>query len=323
VTWTVLLGDACEQMRLIDDESVQTCVTSPPYWGLRDYGVAGQIGMEDTPDAYVARLVDVFRGVRRLLRADGTCWINLGDSYAGSWGAQGNPGGTMSTSQVAAAPKKNRTGRIIPGSGLKPKDLVGIPWKVAFALRDDGWYLRSDVIWAKPNPMPESIRDRPTKAHEYVFLLAKSERYAYDADAIAEPILRGNAGSSFTEGKTGVNGAGRASTKPRANYETANKRTVWTIPSQPCAEAHFAVFPEELPRLCILAGCERGGLVLDPFAGSGTTGVVALKLGRRFVGCELNPEYRDLACERIGAIAEESTVKAQRAGQLALMGGSK
>ena len=332
--WSVLLGDCIEQMRTLDEGSVHCCVTSPPYWGLRDYGVDGQIGLETTPAEYVARLVDVFDAVYRVLRDDGTLWLNLGDSYsttpsghcAGDSIRASTPSGGKTTGRVA----HDQTGRISRRvEGLKPKDLVGVPWRVAFALRDAGWFLRSDIIWAKPNPMPESVTDRPTKAHEYVFLLAKRERYAYDAEAAGEPVSTTPGAQAWrrifdpakqrkeatlkAEGTKGGNDGAR-----RKDAQTRNARTVWTIAGEPCAEAHFAVFPEEIPRRCILAGCPRGGMVLDPFTGSGTTGIAALKLGRGFVGCELNHEYRALACERIGAVAEHSSIQARRAGQEAL-----
>jgi len=237
------------------DKSVHCCVTSPPYWGLRDYGTAEQLGLEDTPEAYVANMVEVFREVRRVLRDDGSLWLNLGDSYASSPASGGEQSATMTGGEHKRTPRTRYT----RPPGLKPKDLVGIPWRVAFALQADGWYLRSDIIWHKPNPMPESVRDRPTKAHEYLFLLTKSKRYYYDADAI--------------------NPAGR------------NKRSVWTVATAPYAGAHFAVFPPKLIEPCILAGCPEGGTVLDPFAGSGTTGRVAIANRRRAVLCDVNAEY--------------------------------
>jgi DNA modification methylase len=334
--WSVILGDVRTALASIPDGSVNACVTSPPYWGLRDYGHAGQIGLETTPDAYVAEMVAVFRDVRRTLRDDGTCWVNLGDSYAASGAASiGNAPSTKSTltTNGGRGPKPgdkysaSNAGRVIHREhGLKAKDLVGIPWRVAFALQADGWYLRSDIIWHKPNPMPESVTDRPTKAHEYVFLLTKRDRYAYDADAVAEVATNRDPHNKRTHKYGDAFTAGDVKHRTKANLakiravETRNARTVWTLASEPCAEAHFAVFPEELPRRCILAGCPKGGLVLDPFTGSGTTGMVALKLGRRFVGCELNPEYHALASERIGAIAEDSTVQAKRQGQVSLFG---
>jgi DNA modification methylase len=293
-------------------------VTSPPYWGLRDYGVTGQLGLEPTPDAYVARLVEVFREVRRVLADDGTLWLNLGDSYAASnaSGAQGTTGQRATRTFTARTTPKM-------ADGLKPKDLVGIPWRVAFALQADGWYLRSDIIWSKPNPMPESVTDRPTKAHEYVFLLSKSERYYYDADAIAEPVtcpdprmvdgfVPKSVHGKHSEDKqnsahrkqdwtgnptyTGFNGRWSSVEHP----PTRNARTVWTIPTSPYPGAHFATFPEELARRCILAGSETGDIVLDPFGGSGTVASIATGNGRGAIYIDLNPEYVNLAVERIG-----------------------
>ena len=281
-------------------ESVQCCVTSPPYWGLRDYGVEGQLGLEATPELYVAKMVEVFREVKRVLKADGTLWLNLGDSYAGS-GRGNNPNGKQGTNKGTSFDPEYSG--VVP-SGLKHKDLVGIPWRVAFALQADGWYLRQDIIWAKPNPMPESVTDRCTKSHEYLFLLSKSERYYYDHEAIKEPATPGC--HTTTQKSFGGQAAG-AVVKPSGNQipgstfswgETRNKRTVWTIATQPYSEAHFATFPPKLIEPCILAGCPSGGLVLDPFAGSGTTIQVAQQLGRRGVGIELNPAYITLADTR-------------------------
>lgn len=312
----ILIGDAMERLKELPDESVNCCVTSPPYWGLRDYGVDGQIGLEDTPEIYVSRLVGVLHEVRRVLRSDGTLWLNLGDSYAGG----GMGGGGKESSTLVRTHHDERPGcrgdwkRNTPT--CKPKDLIGIPWRVAFALQADGWWLRSDIIWAKPNPMPESVTDRPTKSHEYVFLLSKSERYYYDAKAIQEKALYGgltvgayappgqephsNARTSVERG--GFNGKtntleGREAFRSIKDYR--NKRTVWTIPTQPYADAHFAIFPEALIEPCILAGCPQGGVVLDPFMGAGTTALVALKAGRQFIGIELNPEYAKIAEGRV------------------------
>ncbi len=328
--WSVILGDARTALASIEAGSVNACVTSPPYWGLRDYGVDQQIGLEGTPDAYVAEMVSVLREVRRVLREDGTCWINIGDSYTGASTGRNDEGEADIARRAAAfgtgkLKAKLATEMSARGSakklppGLKSKDLVGIPWRLAFALQADGWYLRSDIIWHKPNPMPESVTDRPTKAHEYVFLLTKRDRYAYDAAAVAE-VATNRAPGNVTHKGVSAYAAGDDHHRTKAGLagakETRNARTVWTIASEPCAEAHF----EELPRRCILAGCPKDGLVLDPFTGSGTTGIVALKLGRRFVGCELNPEYHALASERIGAISEDSTVQAKRSGQVSLFG---
>ena len=263
-------GDALSVMRTLPDTSVNCIVTSPPYFGLRDYGHNGQLGHESTPQEYVLKLVEIFREARRVLRDDGTLWLNLGDSYAGSW-------------------------------GVKPKDLIGIPWRVAFALQDDGWYLRQDIIWHKPNPMPESVRDRCTKAHEYLFMLSKSPRYYFDSDAIKEPSVSGWNGSNFNTGKTAAHQLGRSSVKPRDSAVTdmRNKRSVWSVATRPYKGAHFATFPPALVEPCILAGSPRGGVVLDPFAGSGTTGAVALSHRRQAVLIELNPDYGPLILERL------------------------
>jgi len=298
---TVYLGDCREVMATMEPESVHCVVTSPPYWGLRDYGEAGQLGLESTPEAYVESMVAVFREVRRVLRSDGTVWLNLGDSYAQS----ANSGGTAS---IQGSAKRmgamNDHSRAIP-TGLKPKDLVGIPWRVAFALQADGWYLRSDIIWAKPNPMPESVTDRPTKSHEYLFLLTKSPRYYFDADAVASPSASGvgsragYAGYSARAVAMGREPSGNE--KPgmvAMNGATRNIRSVWTIATQPYPGAHFATFPRALVEPCIKAGCPQGGTVLDPFAGSGTTGVVAQSLSRRAVLIDLNGEYLEQVMDR-------------------------
>lgn len=278
----------------ITDSMVQCCVTSPPYWGLRDYGTAGQIGLEQTPDAYVAELVAVFREVRRVLRDDGVLWLNLGDSYA--MGTKGSSGkGDKQRSNAGTLIEDRRWS--VP-SGLKAKDLVGIPWRVAFALQADGWYLRSDCIWHKPNPMPESVTDRPTKAHEYVFLLSKAERYFYDAKAIQETsagVGGGGWSRDYAEAQPS-HGAMRLERPAETGFR--NARTVWSIATQPYSGAHFATMPEALAERCVLVGSRPGDLVLDPFGGSGTTARVAISLGRRAVSCELNPDYLTLARER-------------------------
>jgi DNA modification methylase len=309
-------GDALTLLRAMPAESVQCCVTSPPYWGLRDYGVAGQLGLEPTPEAYVAAMVEVFREVRRVLRDDGTLWLNLGDSYAGA--------GTIGRNDTTPEALARRAEKYGTGTGagsavgaqgtrgrvetLKSKDLVGIPWRVAFALQTDGWWLRSDVIWHKPNPMPESVTDRPTKAHEYLFLMAKSERYYYDADAIKTVSERageicGTGPKSLSRGSAAgakVNPSGNAKAGGCViSPERSNKRTVWSIATMPYADAHFAVMPQALVEPCVLAGSRPGDLVLDPFSGSGTVGVVSLRHGRRFVGLELNPAYVEMARRRI------------------------
>jgi DNA modification methylase len=314
----ILTGDCRDVLSTLDAGSVQTCVTSPPYFGLRDYGVAGQIGLESTPDAFVAEMVAVFREVKRVLRDDGTLWLNLGDSYAGSWGAQGRQGASgqmadrsvVQARSIAAHPQKmTQTGSMKNLPGLKPKDLIGIPWRVAFALQTDGWYLRSDIIWHKPNPMPESVTDRPTKSHEYLFLLAKSERYYYDSGAIAEPAVKAgqviHAYGSGAKDRADVSETNDRRTRiGLANWnqpcpETRNRRSVWTVATQPYSGAHFATFPPALIEPCILAGSKRGDTVLDPFGGAGTTGLVADRLGRDALLIELNPEYAAMARTRI------------------------
>lgn len=291
----------------LKDNTVQCCVTSPPYYGLRDYGIDDQIGLESTPEKYVAKLVSVFREVKRVLKDDGVLWMNIGDSYAGG---AGRWGGTDNLSGFQAASKGSVTQiqhtKKWEHKTIKPKDLIGIPWMVAFALRSDGWYLRSDIIWSKPNPMPESVKDRPTKAHEYVFLLSKSAKYYYDAEAVQEPTLwagdpRAGYGRLHYRGKReGQEGTGQENFVS-INPDGRNRRSVWTINTQPFKGAHFAVMPEKLVEPCILAGSKPGDVILDPFAGSGTVGVVAQKHGRSFVGIELNPEYVKIAESRMMA----------------------
>jgi DNA modification methylase len=390
--WRVLEGDCRTVLAGLEPGSVHTCVTSPPFFGLRDYGHAEQIGLEPSPDEFVAALVDVFREVRRVLRDDGTVWLNLGDSYSGS-GPSGASYESETTKRRREQGAQDGAFRVsptlrdrgltyaekkpVPAAGTKPKDLIGIPWMVAFALRADGWYLRSDIIWSKPNPMPESVTDRPTKSHEYVFLLSKGPRYFYDADAIREahdgPLhAPGNQAADEWEGirgahkSKGMSGHLAEPERTWGNPAGRNKRSVWTVATQPYPGAHFATFPSKLIEPCILAGCpERAcrvcgapwtrvvertpmvvrptakreawqaeddhartqtggtmleppssrtvgwepscahdaptipGTVLDPFAGAGTTGVVALRHDRSFVGIELNPEYVELARRRI------------------------
>jgi len=310
-TWHLLTGDVRERLADLPAASVQCCVTSPPYWGLRDYRVEGQLGLEATPDAYVQTMVGVFREVKRVLRDDGTLWLNLGDSYAatptGNRGTKSALNGAdgVRYSETLDRYTEAKTRRAAIPVDLKPKDLVGIPWRLAFALQADGWYLRSDIIWNKPNPMPESVTDRPTKSHEYVFLLTKSARYYYDAEAIKEPAKDwGTRDRTNWRGK--VNSpAGPQTGCTNANHAASgrNARSVWTITTQPYPDAHFATFPEALPERCIKAGTKLGDTVLDPFAGSGTTGQVAVQLGRSFVGIELNADYADLARTRIGGAA--------------------
>lgn len=349
------VGDSLQVLRTMEADSIDCCVTSPPYFGLRDYGVKGQMGLERTPEAFVSALADVFDEVRRVLKPEGTLWLNLGDSYAGGRtgradadrrGVDGFTGGRKFEGEAFAQ-------RSVP-PGLKPKDLIGIPWRVAFELQKRGWYLRSDIIWHKPNPMPESVTDRPTKAHEYLFLLSKSERYYYDKDAVAEPTkadtqaryARGRSdhhkyadggpgnqtiAKSFAAqlGREGPNSRMHKDRDPaHLRYSSGNKtrriadgkdrcrlvksgvpwsdtgtgrnrRTVWNIATKPYKGAHFATFPPKLIEPCILAGSPKGGLVLDPFNGAGTTGLVSLQHGRRYVGIELNPAYARMAYERI------------------------
>jgi DNA modification methylase len=362
-TASILVGDALSVLGTIEAATVQCCVTSPPYWGLRDYGVPGQIGAEKTPGEYVEKLVAIFREVRRVLRDDGLLWLNLGDTFINAKGMAHGIDPKQRARRFGLRPND------VNVPGLKRKDLAGMPWRVAFALQDDGWYLRSDIVWAKPNPMPESVTDRPTRAHEFIFMFAKSLRYFYDATPIAEPVVRGYAGSTFTSGKTRAAGLGHSSEKERDEFTTRNARSVWSITPKPYIGAHFAVFPPELPRRCVLAStsehgacvvcgspwarkfrktklpdrpnrvqgrgiekaddahgkdgrsgnrhrlaietigwlptCDCGAeavrpcLVLDPFAGSGTTGAVAKTLGRNFVGIELNRDYVPLAESRI------------------------
>jgi len=279
------------------DGTVQTCVTSPPYFGLRDYGVDGQIGLEQTPDAYVAQLVAVFREVRRVLRDDGTVFLNLGDSYASAWSC--NRRSVIGNEAPAYDERVNRL-----SGDLKEKDLIGIPWMTAFALRADGWYLRSDIIWHKPNPMPESVTDRPTKAHEYMFLLSKSARYYYDAAAVEEDAVKGDFVARYRNPQSGakLNNKDRNDTDRKTtggfmgdDAYKRNKRSVWTVATKPYRGAHFATYPPELITPCILAGAPEGGIVLDPFSGSGTTVATARQLGRVGVGVELNPAYVELS----------------------------
>ena len=385
MTTKILVGDCRERLRELPPKSVHCVVTSPPYWGLRDYGLPplvwehadtvayrresgdrhvlcehewggeqarrsmthqdrlgnaidprsgkpaggkvhgqpggfsvsqgsfccrcgawrGSLGLEPSPELYVQHMVEVFREVRRVMRDDATLWLNLGDSYASNGGFRdyGSYDGATGRASTGGA-------RPAPGNGLKPKDLCGIPWRLAFALQADGWWLRSDIIWHKTNPMPESVRDRPTKAHEYLFLLSKSKRYHYDADAVREPAKPEHAGrykSAMYVGDKESSGAGRPNGAPNTagmkEYTgKRNRRSVWRLPTQPFKGAHFATFPEALVEPCIKAGCPEGGTVLDPFGGSGTVGVVATRLGRDFILCELNPEYVGLAAERLAQV---------------------
>lgn len=305
---TILQGDAMEQLQTLEPESVCTCITSPPYYNLRDYGVAGQIGLEATVEEYIGKLIEVFREVRRILRPDGTLWVNIGDCYATGTKASRkqskNPGVGANRPET-----QNSVARLGNPTGCKTKDLIGIPWLLAFALRADGWYLRQDIIWSKTNCMPESVRDRCTKSHEYIFLLSKTERYYFDADAIREPFTgkpRKGVRRSYRAGTASSYDMSGGHQEQHGNFaglplnpKGRNKRDVWAINTASFKGAHFAVFPERLVEPCILAGCPEGGTVLDPFAGSGTTGVVAKRLGRNFVGCEINPEYWQMATDRI------------------------
>ena len=304
----IIVGDCAETLRGLDAGSVHTCVTSPPYFGLRDYGHEGQIGLEDTPDAYVARLVEVFREVHRVLRNDGTLWLNLGDSYARTGGTDrnitktGKVGNTLKTLDLI--PDRKQTAP----AGLKDKDLIGIPWRVAFALQADGWYLRQEIIWHKPNPMPESVTDRCTKAHEQIFLLSKSPRYYFDAEAIREPAVWTRQNNPEWQKKRAETNAKKGAGNRNAadggftawdHTKGRNRRSVWSVSTKPFKGAHFATFPPELIEPCVLAGAPSGGLVLDPFGGAGTTGVVADRLGRDAILCELNPAYAEMAHGRV------------------------
>lgn len=305
-------GDVIDRLKDLNDGSVQCVVTSPPYWGLRDYGVDNQLGLEETPEEFVENLVKVFREVKRVLKNDGTVWLNLGDSYA----SNGDVGKQDKKKYGGISRKEHlHSGRV---EGIKAKNLIGIPWRVAFALQADGWYLRQDIIWHKPNPMPESVTDRCTKAHEYIFLLSKSAKYFYDADAISEKAKYYNItgmdatgykdAHSFNNKHKNLMDKGQnihsmhvKRSKGEGDSDTEgkrNKRSVWKINTKPYKEAHFATFPEELPTLCIKAGSKKGDVVLDPFFGSGTTGWVAQRLGRKWLGIELNPEYIKIAEKR-------------------------
>ena len=309
----ILQGNVLDRLKDLPDRSIQCVVTSPPYWGLRDYGSDGQLGLEETPEEFVENLVNVFREVKRVLKHDGTVWLNLGDSYASSIKGDNR---TREEKQKKSNLNKNKNPELDKSQyikqgtykvvhGLKPKDLVGIPWRVAFALQADGWYLRQDIIWHKPNPMPESVTDRCTKSHEYIFLLSKSAKYKFNqmledlkpSTFNDKRLFNGN----YTEQRRDRNYPGNAqqgSGMLRPTDGQANKRSVWRINTKPYKEAHFAVFPEELPTLCIKAGSEEGDVVLDPFFGSGTTGWVAQRLGRKWIGIELNAEYIKIAEKR-------------------------
>lgn len=303
----IIQGDCLERLKNMADQSVHCCVTSPPYYNLRDYGMDGQIGQEDTPELYIERLVSVFREVQRVLRDDGTLWVNIGDSYSGSGkGACKYPKSSVGTKQSTnKGTFAQNIGKTKPIGVYKPKDLIGIPWMLAFALRADGWYLRQDIIWHKPNPMPESVTDRCTKSHEYIFLLSKEPAYYFDHEAIQEESVyqpggredkkRGEFGGKYS-------GIQHISDSFRAIRSCRNKRDVWTVAKGQYPGAHFATFPLKLIEPCVLAGCPPGGIVLDPFLGSGTVGEVAIANSREFIGIELNPDYVELAKERTGSV---------------------
>lgn len=312
----IIFSDALDALKTLPNESVDMCVTSPPYYGLRDYGVVGQIGLEPTPEEYIDRLVAVFREVRRILRSNGTLWIVIADSYAGS-GKNRKKDGTLSK-----CGKKQKTNHgSVSGNlfmkiplGCKPKDLIGIPWLLAFALRKDGWYLRSDIIWHKPNVMPESVKDRPTKSYEHVFLLAKSRKYYYDNDAVLVPARYDGRKETINKGSSKYEGVVVPGNNPQSQHVAGkpherwrfkdgkpvkNRRDVWTVNTKPYKGSHFATFPPELIRPCIRAGCPEGVIVLDPFIGSGTTAYVAKQEGRDYIGIELQKEYEQLIYDRI------------------------
>ena len=296
---TILYGDCRDTLKTIDTK-IRMCVTSPPYYGLRDYGgEENQIGLEQTPEEYIQQLVEVFRSVRDIMTDDGTLWVNMGDSYynyrngANEHYAKQSFSKTRQDLPVRSPIRGNKL------EGIKNKDLIGIPWMLAFALRSDGWYLRQDIIWNKPNPMPESVKDRCTKSHEYIFLLSKNKNYYFDHKAISEPAKDWGT-RDRTNGKYHNPGTGlQPHSGLTKSYERKNKRSVWTVNKKPYKGAHFATYPEELIKPCILAGSQENDIVLDPFMGSGTTGKVAVSLGRYYIGCELNPEYGTLIDKRI------------------------
>ena len=301
--------DVMKALKQMPDESVDMQITSPPYWGLRDYQVDGQVGLEKTPQEYVNQMIVIFNEVKRVLKKDGTLWLNLGDSYA----TQGGPQKSQTVANNSSYKWENgeaQESRKNLDYGVKIKDLVGIPWRIAFALQADGWYLRSDIIWHKPNPMPESVTDRPTKAHEYIFLMSKNAKYYYDADAIREDSI--DQVATFDRYKSGKFQKVKGSLSPELNAdyrnmnEGRNKRTVWTVTTQPYSEAHFATFPERLIEPCVLAGCPKDGVIYDPFMGAGTTAKVALRADRNFIGSELNQEYCEIANKRIDKLLNQT-----------------
>ena len=347
----IITGDSMHVLKTMEDESINCVIPSPPYYGLRDYGIDGQMGLEETPEEYIQSMVELFREVRRVLKKDGTLWLNIADSYAGGagrWGGTKNMSGKQKSN--AGSIGEIHTAKPWKHKEIKRKDLIGIPWMLAFALRADGWYLRQDIIWSKPNPMPESVTDRCTKSHEYIFLLSKSPKYYFDYEAIKEQRSSNNdippAGSAgafgpqqsrrrdkgdrrtfrggmYTEGNTYHNSAeieaGSHGNKP-AEDSLRRKRDVWTIATKPFRGAHFATFPEDLVIPCLIAGCPEGGTTLDPFSGSGTVGVVCKKNNRNFIGIELNPKYAAMAEERIETttIPNEEQPEGQIEGQVSM-----
>ena len=298
---TILFGDCRETLKNLTNSSARMCVTSPPYYGLRDYGgEKNQIGQEESPEEYVKQMVEVFRLVRDVLTDDGTLWVNLGDSYYNYRPGKGQsyPKQSVSKTNQDLPTQCNKRGNKL--DGLKEKDLIGIPWMFAFAMRSDGWYLRQDIIWHKPNPMPESVKDRCTKSHEYIFLLSKNKKYYYDNEAIKEPVKQDWGTRNRTNGKYHNSGSGLSPHSGLTkSYDRKNKRDVWTVTNKPYKGSHFAVFPPDLIEPCILAGSREGDLILDPFIGSGTTAMVSKKHNRHYIGCELHEEYQELIQQRV------------------------
>ena len=307
---TILYGDCRDTLKQFDEQA-RTCITSPPYYGLRDYGgEENQIGQEKTPEEFIDQLVSVFKEVRNVLTDDGTLWVNLGDSYYNYRPGKGQsyPKQSVSKTNQDLPTQCNKRGNKL--EGLKEKDLIGIPWMFAFAMRSDGWYLRQDIIWHKPNPMPESVKDRCTKSHEYIFLLSKNKKYYYDNEAIKEPVKQDWGTRNRTNGKYHNSGSGLSPHSGLTkSYDRKNKRDVWSITNKPYKGSHFAVFPPDLITPCILAGSEKGDIILDPFMGSGTTAMVAKQLGRDYIGCELHEEYSNLIDQRVPVeeVAQETT----------------
>ena len=307
---TILYGDCRDTLKQFDEQA-RTCVTSPPYYGLRNYGnEENQIGQENTPEEFIDQLVSVFKEVRNVLTDDGTLWVNLGDSYYNYRPGKGQsyPKQSVSKTNQDLPTQCNKRGNKL--EGLKEKDLIGIPWMFAFAMRSDGWYLRQDIIWHKPNPMPESVKDRCTKSHEYIFLLSKNKKYYYDNEAIKEPVKQDWGTRDRTQGKYHNPGSGLVPHSGLSkSYDRKNKRDVWSITNKPYKGSHFAVFPPDLITPCILAGSEKGDIILDPFMGSGTTAMVAKQLGRDYIGCELHEEYSNLIDQRVPVeqVAQETT----------------